>query len=88
MCLGVPGLVLEPVDAVKQRVLVDVQGDRQQVSAAMLDSDGEGEGLPQVGDWVVVHLGFALSRMDEAEARTVLDGLQALHDLYADELSA
>ncbi len=86
MCLGVPGRVLEPVDAVKQRVLVDVQGDRQQVSAAMLVSDGEG--LPQVGDWVVVHLGFALSRLDEAEARTVLDGLQALHDLYAGELPA
>ncbi len=86
MCLGVPGRVLEPVDAVKQRVLVDVQGDRQQVSAAMLDSDGEG--LPQVGDWVVVHLGFALSRMDEAEARTVLDGLQALHNLYAGDLLA
>jgi len=86
MCLGVPGRVLEPVDAVKQRVLVDVQSDRQQVSAAMLVSDGED--LPQVGDWVVVHLGFALSRMDEAEAHTVLDGLQALQDLYAGELPA
>lgn len=86
MCLGVPGRVLEPVDAVKQRVLVDLQGDLQQVSAAMLVNDGEG--LPQVGDWVVVHLGFALSRMDEAEARTVLDGLQALNDLYAGELPA
>ncbi|MDQ3306967.1 MAG: HypC/HybG/HupF family hydrogenase formation chaperone [Actinomycetota bacterium] len=73
----------EPVDAVKQRVLVDVQGDLQRVSAAMLVSDGED--LPQVGDWVVVHLGFALSRMDEAEARTVLDGLQVL---YAGELPA
>jgi len=86
MCLGVPGRVLKPVDAVEQRVLVDVQGDRQQVSAAMLVSDGED--LPQVGDWVVVHLGFALSRMDEAVAHTVLDGLQALHDLYAGELPA
>ncbi len=86
MCLGVPGRVLEPVDTVKQRVLVDVQGDRQLVSAAMLVSDDED--LPHVGDWVVVHLGFALSRMDEAEARTVLDGLQALHDLYAGELPA
>jgi len=86
MCLGVPGRVLEPVDTVKQRVLVDVQGDRQLVSAAMLVSDDED--LPHVGDWVVVHLGFALSRMDEAEARTVLDGLRALHDLYAGELPA
>ncbi len=40
------------------------------------------------GRLVVVHLGFALSRMDEAEAHTVLDGLQALHDLYAGELPA
>ncbi len=86
MCLGVPGQILEPVDAVQQRVLVSVQGQRQQVSAAMLVSDGED--LPEVGEWVVVHLGFALSRIDEAEACTVLAGLQELHDLYAGELPA
>lgn len=82
MCLGVPGRVLESIDPIEQRVLVDVQGKEQRVSAAMLVDDD----LPvlEVGEWVVVHLGFALSRMDEDEARVVLEGLDALHDLYRD----
>ncbi len=83
MCLGMPARVVAPVDVSSQRVLVDVQGKEQQVSAAMLI-----DGLPEPGDWVVVHLGFALSRMDESEARSVLSSLDDLSDLYADELQA
>ncbi len=86
MCLGMPARVVAPVDVSSQRVLVDVQGKEQQVSAAMLF--GEPSGLPEPGDWVVVHLGFALSRMDESEARSVLSSLDDLSDLYADELQA
>lgn len=86
MCLGVPGLVLAPIDAVKQVVLVDVRGEQQQVSASMMSSD-PGEML-QPGDWVVVHLGFALSRMEEGEARSVLQALDDLNDMYADQLEA
>lgn len=84
MCLGIPARVLEAVDVDSQTVLVDNQGTRQQVSASMLLDDSTG--LPQPGDWVVVHLGFAMSRMDEAEARSVLDSLDQLADLYADQL--
>ncbi len=86
MCLGIPACVLEPVDLARQVVLVDNQGKRQQVSAAMLV--GDQTDLPEPGDWVVVHLGFALSRMDEAEARSVLESLDDLHDLYAEQLDA
>ncbi len=85
MCLGIPGQIVERVDEVRQSVLVDVQGQQRRVSAAMLVEEG-GE-LPGTGDWVVVHLGFALSRMDEAEARTVLDGLDELARMYPDDLS-
>jgi len=81
MCLGIPGSVAEPIDLVRQSVLVDFQGQRQQVSAAMLI--GESEELPQVGDWVLVHLGFALSRMDEAEAQSILKSLDQLSEMYA-----
>ncbi len=83
MCLGMPGSVVEPVDLLRQRMLVDVQGQRQHVSAAMLI--GDAAGLPQVGDWVLVHMGFALSRMDESEARSVLDSLDLLNAMYADK---
>jgi len=44
---------------------------------------GESEELPQVGDWVLVHLGFALSRMDEAEAQSILKSLDQLSEMYA-----
>ncbi len=85
MCLGIPGQIVERVDEVRQSVLVDVQGQQRRVSAAMLVEEG-GE-LPGTGDWVVVHLGFALSRMDEAEARTVLDGLDELARMYPNDQS-
>lgn len=86
MCLGIPARVVEPVDIARQVVVVDNQGRRDRVSAAMLLDDGEP--LPEPGDWVVVHLGFALSRMDEVEAQSVLDSLDDLSDLYADQLDA
>lgn len=86
MCLGIPGQIVERVDEVRQSVLVDVQGQQRRVSAAMLVEEG-GE-LPGTGDWVVVHLGFALSRMDEAEARTVLDSLDELARMYPNDQSA
>lgn len=82
MCLGMPARVLDTVDLSSQRLLVDVQGQRQQVSAAMLMDE-----LPQPGQWVLVHMGFALSRMDEAEARSVLESLNELSDRF-DESAA
>jgi len=82
MCLGMPARVLDAVDLSSQRLLVDVQGQRQQVSAAMLMDE-----LPQPGQWVLVHMGFALSRMDEAEARSVLESLNELSDRF-DESAA
>lgn len=82
MCLGMPARVLEAVDLSSQRLLVDVQGQRQQVSAAMLMDD-----LPRPGQWVLVHMGFALSRMDETEARSVLKSLDELSDRF-DESAA
>ncbi len=85
MCLGIPGELVESIDELRQSVLVDVQGQQRRVSAAMLLEEG-GE-LPGTGDWVVVHLGFALSRMDEAEARVVLDSLEELARMYSDDLS-
>ncbi len=85
MCLGIPGQIVERVDEVRQSVLVDVQGQQRRVSAAMLVE--EGGDLPGTGDWVVVHLGFALSRMDEAEARTVLDSLDELARMYPNDQS-
>ncbi|MDQ1486867.1 MAG: hydrogenase expression/formation protein HypC [Actinomycetota bacterium] len=64
MCLGIPGRVVEAVEGYDgQLALIDVAGAARQVNVGMLD------GLPlQGGDWVLIHMGFAVSRIDEAEA--------------------
>jgi len=85
MCLGIPGQILEISDPEQQRVKVDVDGVRREVSVALLGLDGP-DGA-QVGDWVLVHVGFAMAKIDEAEARETLDALQALGEMYEQELS-
>lgn len=85
MCLGIPGQILEINDPAQLRAKVDVDGVRREVSIALIGLDGP-EGA-QVGDWVLVHVGFAMAKIDEAEARETLDQLKALGDLYEQELS-
>jgi hydrogenase expression/formation protein HypC len=85
MCLGIPGQIVAISDPVTLRAKVDVDGVRREVSVALLGLDGP-EGA-RVGDWVLVHVGFAMARIDEAEARETLDALKRLGDMYEQELS-
>ena len=85
MCLGIPGQILEINDPAQLRAKVDVDGVRREVSIALIGLDGP-DGA-QVGDWVLVHVGFAMAKIDEAEARETLDQLKALGDMYEQELS-
>lgn len=81
MCLGIPRQVVGTVDGGHPRAVVDVDGAEHEVSTAML----EGSELAP-GSWVVVHLGFAMERIEEQEARAVLAELQQLDDWYAEQL--
>lgn len=85
MCLGIPGQIVEIHDPAQLRAKVEVEGVRREVSVALLGLDGPAGA--HVGDWVLVHVGFAMAKIDEAEARETLDALKALGDLYAQELS-
>lgn len=85
MCLGIPGRILEINDPAQLRAKVDVDGVRREVSIALIGLEGP-DGA-QVGDWVLVHVGFAMAKIDEAEARETLDQLKALGDMYEQELS-
>ncbi len=85
MCLGIPGQIVEIHNPAQMRAKVDVEGVRREVSVSLLGLDGP-DGA-QVGDWVLVHVGFAMAKIDEAEARETLDALKALGDLYEQELS-
>lgn len=84
MCLGIPGRIVEISDAAQLRAQVDVEGVRREVSVAMLGLD-EPDGA-RVGDWVVVHLGFAMAKMDQGEAAEMLAGRQALAAMYEQQL--
>lgn len=77
MCLGIPGLVVEITDSDKKLALVDVSGIKRQVNIACIVDD---EHPPEkcVGDWVLLHVGFAMSRIDEEEAKKTL---ALLHEL-------
>ena len=85
MCLGIPGQILEINDPAQLRAKVDVDGVRREVSIALIGLDGPD--AARVGDWVLVHVGFAMAKIDEAEARETLDQLKALGDMYEQELS-
>ncbi|MCU1613365.1 MAG: hydantoin utilization protein [Frankiales bacterium] len=73
MCLGIPGRVIELVPGFgDQLALVDVSGARRRVNIGMLDAP------PGPGDWVLIHVGFAVSVVDEAEAARALSGLELM----------
>ncbi|WP_067797704.1 HypC/HybG/HupF family hydrogenase formation chaperone [Actinomadura formosensis] len=82
MCLAIPG---EIVEIMPDRPLakVDVTGVRRAVNIGLLD----GERLAP-GDWVLIHVGFAMSKIDEAEAQATLTMLQGIGDAYDDEIDA
>lgn len=83
MCLAIPGLVMQIVDVDKRLAKVDVAGVQRKVNIALLDQDGEGV---QPGDWVLIHVGFALSKVDEEEANATLQLLRGMGEAYEQEL--
>lgn len=86
MCLGIPGRVVEISDPEKKLGLVEVGGVRRQVNlACIVTEDHPVEAC--VGDWVLVHVGFAMSRIDEAQAAETLDLLTQLGEAQ-EELAA
>ena len=77
MCLGIPGQIVEIIDAEQLLARVDVSGVRRPVNIACIVSD-EHPPVSCVGDWVLVHVGFAMSRIDEDEAQKTLSLLNEL----------
>ena len=84
MCLAIPGQVLELVDPEHQLARVDVVGVRRTVNVSLLQDE---QGGARPGDWVLIHVGFALSRIDEAEAQATLRLLEQMGAEYEQELS-
>ncbi len=85
VCLAIPGQVIEIVDDLNRLAKVDVAGVRRNVNIGLLDADGDGGGVGP-GDWVLIHVGFAISKVDEEEARATRDLLVRMGADYEQEL--
>ena len=83
MCLGIPGLVVKIDDHAKKLATVDVSGVRRQINIACIVDDNHSID-DCVGDWVLVHVGFAMSRINEAEAAHTLQILTELGEAQAE----
>jgi hydrogenase expression/formation protein HypC len=83
MCLAIPGRIIELVDEPRRLAKVDVAGVQRTVNIGLLD-DEPGGACP--GDWVLIHVGFALSKVDEEEARATLRLLEGMGADYEQEL--
>jgi len=86
MCLGIPGEVIELMADHEDLAMVSVEGVKRAVNIGLLREDGPLDLQP--GDWILIHVGFALSKIDEEEAKASLDFLTGLGDAYTDELEA
>ncbi len=83
MCLGIPGKIVEITNAASKLAMVDVCGVRRQVNIACIVNEQHSVDSC-VGDWVLVHVGFAMSRIDEKEAQLTLDLLTELGEVQAE----
>ena len=83
MCLGIPGQIVEITDVTKKLALVDVSGVKRQVNIACIVNEDHSV-ASCVGDWVLVHVGFAMSRIDAEEAKKTLDLLIELGEAQAE----
>jgi hydrogenase expression/formation protein HypC len=81
MCLGIPGQIIEFTDEANDIARVEVSGVKRNVNVGLVRPDGIGP-----GDWVLVHVGFAMSKIDEAEAQETLLMLKQIGDAYQNEL--
>lgn len=82
MCLGIPGEVIEVLTDHRDLATVDVSGVRRPINIGLLEEP------PRPGDWVLIHVGFAMSTIDEQEARSALDFLVSIGEAYEEELTA
>jgi hydrogenase expression/formation protein HypC len=83
MCLGIPGQLVEFMDCHEHLARVNVSGVTRIINIGLLEDE---ELAP--GDWVLIHVGFAMSKIDEEEANLALASLKLMGQPYDDELAA
>ena len=83
MCLGIPGEVIEILADRPDLARVDVSGVKRAINIGLLSEEAV-----EPGDWVLIHVGFALSKIDEGEAKAAMEFLEGIGKAYEDEIAA
>ena len=83
MCLGIPGEIVEIHPDQPDLAKVNVGGVKRLISIGLLADDP-----PRPGEWVLIHVGFALSKIDEDEAAATMKLLEGIGQAYEDEIAA
>jgi hydrogenase expression/formation protein HypC len=83
MCLGIPGEIIEISQERPDLAKVAVSGVKRTINIGLLSDDP-----PAPGEWILIHVGFALSKIDEKEAAAALEFLEGIGKAYEDELAA
>ena len=83
MCLGIPGRIVEIIDEDLTIAKAEVSGVRRNINIGLVHYDGE---RVEVGDWVLIHVGFAMSKLNETEAQSQLQALEDIGEAYEQEL--
>ena len=83
MCVGIPAQVVELRPSGPHTAIVDVEGARREVNTIMVDDEPLA-----LGEWVLLHVGFAMSRIDAGEAAETLAFMRELGSVYDDEIEA
>ena len=83
MCLAIPGQIVEMVDEELHIAKAEVSGVRRHVNVGLL---ADGPDAVGVGDWVLIHVGFAMSKVDEEEAKATREFLLSLGEPFESEL--
>ena len=83
MCLGIPGRIVEIIDEDLLLAKAEVSGVRRNINIGLVH---HGDEQVEVGDWVLIHVGFAMSRLNETEAEAQLQALEDIGEAYEQEL--
>jgi hydrogenase expression/formation protein HypC len=83
MCVGIPAKVVAIGTSGPHTATVDVEGVQREVNTLVIDDEGLA-----VGDWVLLHVGFAMAKIDETEAAETLAFMRELGSVFDDEVEA
>ena len=83
MCLGIAGQIIEFLPESRQLARANVFGAERVINVGLVENEGI-----EPGDWVLIHVGFAIAKMNESEAKVSMAFLRGMSEAFTDEMAA